>query len=348
MRANVWTGGPKLLVLGLLRTVSALATRSAATEARLTSASEVNRGRPNPYRGAAPEDPAVHTCYPPLQLRLARRSDVPSLQRCNLATLPENYNHQFYANHLREWPDLAFVAVDCSSSLDPSRPSGGGGSYTGFPTTDPDEKVVAYVLGKVEERLVTVPIEDTLQRYHDRSTYMDPWSSHGDYRSDARYRGDAPPSPYDYRYSQQHVTETERIGHVTSLAVLDPYRRRGLAIELMKQLHYHLAASYRVDAVGLHVRRSNVAAERLYAGFGYKAAEVIPGYYQDGEDAFFMKKTLPHFKSSGGLFDGVLRRKVWETGPVDLRLPRTVGVPDFVISPPLEEPSSEELLTGSM
>ena len=37
----------------------------------------------------------------------------------------------------------------------------------------------------------------------------------------------------------------------------------GLARELMNQLHHHLEASYGVDAVGLHVRQSNVPAERL-------------------------------------------------------------------------------------
>jgi ribosomal protein S18 acetylase RimI-like enzyme len=342
MRSSiVWTDGPKLLVFGLLRTVTALATRTATAESRYSTAGSEAGQQRHPVRGSL-EALNEFASYPPLELRLARRNDVPSIQRCNLATLPENYNSQFYANHLREWPELAFVAVDCSASSPSSDRN--SPTFSTFPTIHPEEKVVAYVLGKVEERVVTVPVEQSLRGYYDQP-HNPLWSDR-----QSRFQHDYHPRHDDYRVANggatTTTTTTERIGHVTSLAVLEPYRRRGLAVELMKQLHYHLAAVHQVDAVGLHVRQSNLAAERLYSGFGYRAAEIIPGYYQDGEDAYFMKKTLPSFKS--GLFGGVLRRRVWETGPPDLRLPRTVGIPDFVISPPMEDSSSEQLLTGSM
>jgi ribosomal protein S18 acetylase RimI-like enzyme len=45
-----------------------------------------------------------------IAFRLARRSDVAGIQECNLATLPENYNSNFYVNHVREWPELSLVA----------------------------------------------------------------------------------------------------------------------------------------------------------------------------------------------------------------------------------------------
>jgi len=45
-----------------------------------------------------------------LTFRLARRTDVPQIQKCNLATLPENYNPNFYVNHMRTWPELCLVA----------------------------------------------------------------------------------------------------------------------------------------------------------------------------------------------------------------------------------------------
>jgi len=64
---------------------------------------------------------------------MARRSDVPSIQRCNLATLPENYNSNFYLHHLRSWPELALVMEYVPSPADKrnndisSNSDGGGG-----------------------------------------------------------------------------------------------------------------------------------------------------------------------------------------------------------------------------
>jgi len=73
-----------------------------------------------------------------LRLRLARASDINSIQKCNLATLPENYQAAFYASHLKSWPSLALVA---ERIYDPSAPQPSSGQA-------PD--VVGYVLGKVD------------------------------------------------------------------------------------------------------------------------------------------------------------------------------------------------------
>ncbi|KAL7452296.1 hypothetical protein ACHAWC_004027 [Mediolabrus comicus] len=138
--------------------------------------------------------------------RLARKSDVPQIQNCNLATLPENYNSNFYINHMRKWPNLALVA----------------------------EHIPGYILGKVEER---------------------------------------------------------PIGHVTSIAVHSHARRLGIASSLLNQLHYHLGQCHNAKSVGLHVRISNGAAVKLYCErLGYDVADIIPFYYGDGEDAYFMRK----------------------------------------------------------
>lgn len=381
MRATT-SGQAKLLLLGLLRTVSAWAgsatTPEAATATRGFSASAGTTRVGPPTQPSTPSPSSSSSArsaesLPPLTLRLARKADVLSIQRCNLATLPENYNQQFYLNHMREWPDLAFVAVDESAAAreqgnghDSINAMGGGGSnYGGLNPTSPFEsvfpqnsggswnirssetshrgggggKVVAYVLGKVEERTVLIPEADMVQ------------GSFGEYEN-GRYRSSV--------HYPQHVYTTERLGHVTSLAVLEEYRRRGLAVELMKQLHYHLAFVHRVDCVGLHVRQSNRAAERLYANFGYEVDGCIPSYYQDGEDAYFMKKRLPaapgsnnnRMQGGGGLF-GTLRRfnnRPWETGPEDLRLPRTVGVPrvERQHGEMEHEQDTPELLTGTM
>jgi hypothetical protein len=120
------------------------------------------------------------------------------------------------------------------------------------------------------------------------------------------------------------------------------------------------------EFVGLHVRQSNRAAVRLYERFEYCVDEILPSYYQDGEDAFFMKKELTK-QSSGtmssttnnGLFHSLRRlsSRPWEQGPEDWRLPRTVGQLVNVDVPTTRNElyyeaarpdRSDELLTGSM
>jgi ribosomal protein S18 acetylase RimI-like enzyme len=304
-----------------------------------------------------------------IRLRLATRSDVPAIQRCNLACLPENYNSQFYTSHLRQWPELALVAeavetvpppspsqqsnmhsagrgngsdrhdrMMMPSSYDerhqemfrPSTPSsrmnpfsgfpghlssssyssydrhhGGYGQYgghaaaTGTGTTrgglvGGEPKIVAYVLGKVETR----PVMD----------YDYPMS---------------PMSRYDLSSSRRNV---ETLGHVTSLAVQREYRRLGLGRALMEQLQSHMQhyrGSAGIASCGLHVRVSNDAAYRLYQHDGYEVESVLPHYYQDGEEAYFMRKRLPPPPQSPA-FDNPLfgSKKIWRNGPEHFRLPR--------------------------
>lgn len=323
----------KLLFFALLRgTVSALATETKV------AAGNVNMAVKNAESLGQ---------FPNIQLRLARRADVPSIQRCNLATLPENYNSQFYVNHIRQWPDLCLVAEDtmaCSPEqggghngghnnnnnnniMSVDRPF--GGSFPHIGGGRPASNVVAYVLGKVEER----PRRISPRYYTEGYQLGDGWDEEED--------------------------EKDRfIGHVTSLAVMQPYRRKGLAAAMMKQLHFHLKEVHGAGAVGLHVRKSNQAACRLYQERGYAIDLTIPGYYQDGEDAYFMNKPLLETSSSkqgnmlhdsqpaGPKFPFLARRPLrpWESGPMDLRLPRDLAPPAGENVP--AEGQSHGLLTG--
>ena len=72
--------------------------------ATLTSSSPAAAAAP-PVPIASPGGGGGHIAF-----RLARRSDVVGIQECNLATLPENYNSNFYVNHVRAWPELSLVA----------------------------------------------------------------------------------------------------------------------------------------------------------------------------------------------------------------------------------------------
>jgi len=313
-----------------------------------------------------------------ITVRLARRTDVPGIQQCNLNSLPENYNSQFYINHLRQWPELSLVAECCFSDKDKKGKkhlSNFLSHSSEFPGDEEEtsKHIVAYVLGKVEERGVD-------QEEAFREAYDD-----GDFDENAGYRSGLGGSRSSSAFSYQR----ELLGHVTSLAVLEPFRRRGLAVELMKQLHLHMQHCYpNVDSVGLHVRESNKAAVQLYKNFGYTAADIIPAYYQDGEDAYFMKKEFASSaqeplspstsvqkqegekqqqvpsslfgslqrRLAGRQFQRQQQRRPWQTGPSELRLPRIVHNSSSKSSTSLPQPHLEErddeetpeLLAGTM
>ncbi|MGE5598380.1 MAG: ribosomal protein S18-alanine N-acetyltransferase [Bacteroidota bacterium] len=79
-------------------------------------------------------------------------------------------------------------------------------------------------------------------------------------------------------------------GHITNLAVHPGHRRRGVATLLLDALT--AAAKERgVTRLTLEVRRSNVAAQLLYARYGFVCSGVRRRYYRDNnEDALIMWK----------------------------------------------------------
>lgn len=82
-------------------------------------------------------------------------------------------------------------------------------------------------------------------------------------------------------------------GHVTSLSVMRTYRRQGLAEKLMRLALHALAEVHGAQYVSLHVRQSNRAALHLYRDtLAFQVLSVEKSYYQDGEDAYAMRKDL--------------------------------------------------------
>ncbi|QPG76439.1 hypothetical protein FOA43_003828 [Brettanomyces nanus] len=82
-------------------------------------------------------------------------------------------------------------------------------------------------------------------------------------------------------------------GHVTSLSVMRTYRRMGIADKLMRQCLYALCETFKARYVSLHVRESNRAALHLYKDtLQFEVISIEKSYYQDGEDAYYMKKNL--------------------------------------------------------
>lgn len=239
----------KLLFLYLLRSSAALATSESTLSKLSTQINSVTSTQATTKLFSHSPDVDGH-----ISLRLATRTDVPSIQRCNLATLPENYSSNFYVNHIRQWPDLALVAEHVPASGRKKR-----NPFESYDPSTPETQIVGYVLGKVEESRI----------------------DHNDDDMESFLLGN------------KKIPTSEMLGHVTSLAILKPYRRRGLAASLMQQLHNHMKYQHAAAGVGLHVRVSNIAARRLYCeGMGYAVVDVIRGYYQDGEDAFFHEEIV--------------------------------------------------------
>lgn len=76
--------------------------------------------------------------------------------------------------------------------------------------------------------------------------------------------------------------------HVVSIAVKEPYRRRGIASELMTVVMERAKENYGAKECFLEVRLSNDAAINLYEKLGFSKVKRNYGYYIDGEDAWVM------------------------------------------------------------
>ena len=76
--------------------------------------------------------------------------------------------------------------------------------------------------------------------------------------------------------------------HITSIAVREKYRRRGIGELLLGSL-IDLAAELKASMVTLEVRVSNYGAQQLYSKYGFVQVGIRRGYYTDnGEDALLM------------------------------------------------------------
>ncbi|KAH7920769.1 acyl-CoA N-acyltransferase [Leucogyrophana mollusca] len=86
-------------------------------------------------------------------------------------------------------------------------------------------------------------------------------------------------------------------GHVNSLSVLRPHRRRGLAKRLMELSYEAMRTVYSAVYVELHVRVSNAGAIALYTkALGFSTVKVDKKYYGDGENAYIMRRKLKSSK----------------------------------------------------
>lgn len=77
--------------------------------------------------------------------------------------------------------------------------------------------------------------------------------------------------------------------HLLNIAVARAWRRRGLGTLALAEVE-RIAVRHGCDSVDLEVRESNLAAQLFYQRAGFRAVEILRGYYGD-EDGYLMRKT---------------------------------------------------------
>ena len=89
--------------------------------------------------------------------------------------------------------------------------------------------------------------------------------------------------------------ERVKIGHILNLAVDEKHRRQGIGSMLVQCILEKLRER-KASKIYLEVRKSNIAAVRLYSKFSFQVERIVKGYYQDNEDAYVMAKDLSRAK----------------------------------------------------
>lgn len=87
------------------------------------------------------------------------------------------------------------------------------------------------------------------------------------------------------------VMTNQGTGHITTIGVAPEHRRRRLAQKMLQHAEESLKTR-EIATVSLEVRVSNIAAQSLYRDFGYTIVQRLNNYYNNGEDAFLMVKSL--------------------------------------------------------
>jgi ribosomal-protein-alanine N-acetyltransferase len=83
------------------------------------------------------------------------------------------------------------------------------------------------------------------------------------------------------------------IGHITTIDVLEGFRRRGVGTELM-DVAEHWAHKAKLRLIYLETAEDNLKAQAFYEARGYKKVDRVEGYYSNGQAAWVMVKHLEY------------------------------------------------------
>jgi len=86
------------------------------------------------------------------------------------------------------------------------------------------------------------------------------------------------------------IVQGAGLGHVISIAVHPEYYRQGIGTALILRL-MEILKEQGASAVRLEVRKSNIAAQKMYAKLGFKIAHTLQKY-ENGEDCVVMLKAI--------------------------------------------------------
>jgi tRNA threonylcarbamoyl adenosine modification protein YeaZ/ribosomal-protein-alanine acetyltransferase len=92
-----------------------------------------------------------------------------------------------------------------------------------------------------------------------------------------------------YGFVQYHWVDGE--AEINTICVSSNHRRQYFGRDLMEALIAHLA-TIKTSRIFLEVAANNVAALKLYEGFGFTRMGLRKGYYADGQDAVTMSKDI--------------------------------------------------------
>lgn len=79
--------------------------------------------------------------------------------------------------------------------------------------------------------------------------------------------------------------------HILNLAVIPHRRRQGIGTQLLNKLETYCEEN-NLKTVGLEVRESNNTANQFYKSCGFNSKRILPFYYENGENALFMRKKI--------------------------------------------------------
>jgi ribosomal-protein-alanine N-acetyltransferase len=96
-------------------------------------------------------------------------------------------------------------------------------------------------------------------------------------------------------WSKRGKLSAAKLCHIVSVAVMEPYRRRGIGMGLIVKAMSNGRRIYNCDEGYLEVRVSNVPAIELYGKLNFMKVKRNYGYYLDGEDAWVMAAVLDGF-----------------------------------------------------